>query len=267
LFQKVLFVDMYRVGNKKSADLYMNKFRTNLCTKRRCRKSKCFDAHSLSEKRRVPIQGHKGLFNYIPIACPEWEKNRKCIFGDSCPRAHGYFEVIFHPLLYKTKMCSYSQINGVCRKNGMYCARAHKETEIRSLVKIFGKKWKRHYDLSLRKSCTRKKNESASKVDKSVGHKEVGLYNSEIIQKYLEGFPSDMSEIFRKLTLKERSGQFYTKSNINKNRSPDVNNNSDSGSLLSASLSDMLLYDKFSTTSCQDTNTTSSLRDSRRTFE
>jgi len=85
-----------------------------------------------------------------------------------------------------------------------------------------------------------------STVDKSVGHKEVGSYNSEIILKYLEGFPSELSDLMRRFTLKERSGQFGKKSNINKNRSRVVNNTSKSGSLSSASLSYMELYDEVS---------------------
>jgi len=194
------------------------------------------------------MQGQKGLFNYIPKPCPEWEKNNKCISGDSCPRAHGWLETIFHPLLYKTKMCASFQRYGVCRRNRMYCAKAHKESEIRRLVKIFGWNWKRHYDLSLREGCSRSTYKSVSTVDKSVsvGHKEVGSYNSEIVQKYLEGFPSELSDIMRWRTLKEISGQFGKDSNINKNRSRVVNHTSESGSLLSASLSDMSPYDEVS---------------------
>jgi len=174
LLRKVFFIDMYRRGDKRLDDSCMYNFRTKLCTKRRCRKSwRCFDAHSLLEKRRVPMQGKKGLFNYIPKSCPEWEKHNTCISGDSCRRAHGWLEIIFHPLLYKTKMCASYQRFGVCRKNRVnYCAKAHKKTEIRSLVKIFGRSWKRHYDLSLFEGCTKLNNESVSTVDKSIGHKE-----------------------------------------------------------------------------------------------
>jgi len=174
LLRKVFFVDMYRRGDKRLDDWYMYNFRTKLCTEGRCRKSwRCFDAHSLLEKRRVPMQGKKGLFNYIPKSCPEWEKHNTCISGDSCRRAHGWLEIIFHPLLYKTKMCASYQRFGVCRKNRVnYCAKAHKKTEIRSLVKIFGRSWKRHYDLSLFEGCTKLNNESVSTVDKSIGHKE-----------------------------------------------------------------------------------------------
>jgi len=133
-------------------DLYMYKFRTNLCSeKRRCSNpSDCFDAHSNIMKRRVPkmMKSNGGLFNYIPEPCPEWQKSRKCKMGKSCPRSHGWLETIFHPLLYKTKLCTAPRQNGVCSAKGIYCAKAHRRCEIRSLVKIYGEDWKRHYDIS-----------------------------------------------------------------------------------------------------------------------
>jgi len=132
-------------------DLYMYKFRTNLCNeKRRCSNpSGCFDAHSNIMKRRVPKQmKSNGLFNYIPESCPEWEKSKNCFRGKSCPRAHGWLEIIFHPLLYKTKLCTAPRRNGVCSAYGVYCAKAHTRCEIRSLVEIYGEGWKRHYDIS-----------------------------------------------------------------------------------------------------------------------
>jgi len=100
--------------------------------------------------------------------------------------------------------------------------------------------------LSLREGCSRSTNKPVSTVDKSVGHKEVGSYNSEIILKYLEGFPSELSDIMRLRTLGEISGQYGKEGNINKNRSRIVNHTSKRGSLLSASLSDMLLNDEVS---------------------
>jgi len=100
--------------------------------------------------------------------------------------------------------------------------------------------------LSLREGRTKLTNKPMSTVDKSVGHKEEGSYNSDLILKYLEGFPSESSDFMRRFTLKERSGQFGKKININKNCSRVVNNTSKSGSLISASLSYMELYDDVS---------------------
>merc|ERR1719317_592308 len=102
--------------------------------------------------RRVPIQleSNRGLFNYIPEHCPQYKKTKKCDAGDACFRAHGWLEVIFHPLLYKTKLCESTHENGVCKLYGIYCAKAHKRSEMRDLVKIYGENWKAHYETSKR---------------------------------------------------------------------------------------------------------------------
>jgi len=144
---------MSRNEERHSHDDYMYKFRTKLCTKKRCRNpSRCFNAHSEVMRRRVPWQGEYGLYNYIPEPCPQWQKSKKCILGESCLRSHGWLEIIFHPLLYKTKMCRSSLENGVCREYGVYCAKAHNPTDIRNLVEIYGDSWKRHDDLSMREA-------------------------------------------------------------------------------------------------------------------
>jgi len=132
---------------KRIDDLYMYKFRTKLCKKKRqCKNpSSCFDAHSKIMKRRVPklIGSKRGLFNYTPEACLEWRRWKKCRMGDKCTRSHGWLEMIFHPLLYKTKLCKSNHTNGICENHGTYCAKAPTVREIRCLDKIYGKNWKR----------------------------------------------------------------------------------------------------------------------------
>jgi len=138
---------MYKAETMTAAqvrdDLIMYRFRTKLCSrKRRCRNpANCFDAHSNTMKRRVPRQvgSNWGQFNYIPEPCQEFLKSKKCRLGNSCPRSHGWLEVIFHPLLYKTKLCkSQREKNGICKEYGLYCAKAHARCEIRNLVEIYG---------------------------------------------------------------------------------------------------------------------------------
>jgi len=102
-------------------------------------------------KRRVPKLNADGLFNYIPEECPQWKnskKEKKCTWGDKCLRSHGFLEKIFHPLLYKTKICKSSHKSGICAEYGDYCAFARSTSEIRDLVEIYGEDWKQHYDLS-----------------------------------------------------------------------------------------------------------------------
>jgi len=140
---------MKLVSVKYQNDDCMYKFRTKRCRNKKCRKGKeCFDSHSRDMSRRVPIQNRTkaNLFNYIPQACPEYKKRKKCAMGNKCYLAHGWLEIIFHPLLFKTKLCESSLKNGMCRKYGMYCAKAHNEKEVRNLISIYGKDWKRHYE-------------------------------------------------------------------------------------------------------------------------
>jgi len=137
----------------KLDDKYMYEFCTKRCRWKECPKNvTCFDAHSKGMSRRVPVQigSNRGIFNYIPEHCPQYKKTKKCDAGDACFRAHGWLEVIFHPLLYKTKLCESTHENGVCRLYGIYCAKAHKRSEMRDLVKIYGENWKAHYDTSKR---------------------------------------------------------------------------------------------------------------------
>jgi len=136
---------------KKASKFYMYKFRTNFCSMRgNCRRQgKCSDAHSKITKRRVPALDEKRRkWNYIPKPCPQYRISNNCSLGDSCPRSHGWLEVIYHPLIYKTKLCKSKRKNGICIKYGLYCARAHSWFEVRSLVEIFGFDWSRYYDLS-----------------------------------------------------------------------------------------------------------------------
>jgi len=109
----------------------------------------CSDAHSKITKRRVPALDEKRhRWNYIPKPCTQWSRSNNCSLGDSCPRSHGWLEVIYHPLIYKTKLCKSKRRYGKCAKYGLYCAKAYSRSEVRSLVEIFGYDWSRYYDLS-----------------------------------------------------------------------------------------------------------------------
>jgi len=139
-------------------DKYMYEFCTKRCSWKDCPKDvTCYDAHSKAMSRRVPkqLKSLGGLFNYIPEHCPQYKWKKRCSAGESCFRAHGWLEVIFHPLLYKTKLCKSTHENGACRLYGIYCAKAHKRSEMRNLAKIYGKNWKAHYDTSQREVLQR----------------------------------------------------------------------------------------------------------------
>jgi len=145
-------------GTSSLDDKYMYEFCTKRCNRKDCPKDvTCFDAHSKAMSRRIPkqLKSLGGLFNYIPEHCPQYKWKKRCSAGESCFRAHGWLEIIFHPLLYKTKLCKSTHENGACRLYGIYCAKAHKRSEMRNLAKIYGKNWKAHYDTSKREVLLR----------------------------------------------------------------------------------------------------------------
>eukprot|EP01054_Gregarina_sp_Poly1_P007118 Gregarina_sp_Poly_1__7117@NODE_389_length_8981_cov_43_318600_g318_i0_p5_GENE_NODE_389_length_8981_cov_43_318600_g318_i0NODE_389_length_8981_cov_43_318600_g318_i0_p5_ORF_typecomplete_len143_score1_08Nab2p_Zf1/PF18260_1/1_4e03Nab2p_Zf1/PF18260_1/0_012Nab2p_Zf1/PF18260_1/0_45Nab2p_Zf1/PF18260_1/3_2e02zfCCCH_3/PF15663_5/8_8zfCCCH_3/PF15663_5/0_063zfCCCH/PF00642_24/51zfCCCH/PF00642_24/0_028zfCCCH/PF00642_24/25zf_CCCH_4/PF18345_1/2_9e03zf_CCCH_4/PF18345_1/0_06zf_CCCH_4/PF18345_1/1_8e03Torus/PF16131_5/ len=88
-------------------------FRTQLC-EAQCRGScpdpdRCSHSHCLTWQRRNPLR----VF-YSPTLCPDIEfirRNsrmalvRRCTRGRSCPYAHSKEEELYHPMVYKTKMC------------------------------------------------------------------------------------------------------------------------------------------------------------------
>lgn len=132
---------------------FMYEFRCTPCSKvpGECKMTKetCFFSHNAQTHRRVPWIQKNGLYNYIPEECTNFKKFQKCPRGDECRRAHGWLELIFHPLLYKTKLCDSERTpNGLCKAFNIHCAKAHCPAEVRNLKKIFGMKWKRHYDLA-----------------------------------------------------------------------------------------------------------------------
>jgi len=157
---------MRETKSEKASQFYMYKFRTNFCSMRgNCRRQGCSDAHSKITKRRVPALDEKRRkWNYIPKPCPQYRRSNNCNLGDSCPRSHGWLEVIYHPLIYKTKLCKSKRKNGICAKYGLNCAKAHSKFEVRSLIEIFGYDWSRYYDLSDRIGFEPKDSSFESKV-------------------------------------------------------------------------------------------------------
>jgi len=252
---------MYRGEGKNTDHTYMYEFRTKPCTKEWCQNpSRCFDAHSEIMRRRVPKQGRKGLFNYIPKPCLQWMKNKRCTFGDSCPRSHGWLEVIYHPLLYKTKLCKSYHRNGTCREYGVYCAKAHHPTEIRSLVKIYGWDWKRHYDLS---SWEERKEPIALSESKCIESRETRVAGSSENESGGEKLLNDClpgeSKSLKKLCSQQNQKEASSKTDVEVNPSQDILHTSGIPSLLLASpplfgvlnsvsdrMSDMVLDDEVS---------------------
>jgi len=212
--------------------MYMYEFRTKPCTKEWCQNpSTCFDYHSEIMRRRVPKYGEQGLFNYIPKPCLQCKKNKKCPFGDSCPWAHGWLEVIYHPLLYKTKLCNSYRRNRTCPDYGVYCAKAHHPTEIRNLVKIYGWNWKRHYDLSFQKKRSKPialSGRTWMEPETRVVVSPEKWSDAELLNSPLSGH----SNSFTELCLLEKQGETFTKTDIELKASCAILHNSENSTVL-----------------------------------
>lgn len=76
------------------------------------------------DRRRCPVF-NGNCEGYRPALCKSYNtKTGTCDYGPNCVYAHGYNELLFHPAIYKTKMCKYSKDGKYCPA-GVYCCYAH----------------------------------------------------------------------------------------------------------------------------------------------
>lgn len=92
-------------------------------------KSLCVYAHNWQDFRRSPSQ-----FEYNPLPCPNWDSNKfivdyneGCGAGMNCKFCHGWKEQEYHPMTYRTTMCT--MLASCKRKRD--CPDFHIETERR----------------------------------------------------------------------------------------------------------------------------------------
>lgn len=110
-------------------DFYMFHFKTAWCPFNLTQHDKalCVYAHNWQDYRRKPQ-----LANYDPIPCPNWKSTDFILnYEDGCPnkerctKCHGWKELEYHPLLYKTRACGKT-----CSK-GRDCPNYHAVSERR----------------------------------------------------------------------------------------------------------------------------------------
>lgn len=91
-------------------DFYMFHFKTSWCPFNLTYhdKGQCVYAHNWQDYRRKP-----NIANYEPVSCPHWKSTdyilnyeNGCPNREKCNKCHGWKELEYHPLLYKTKPCS-----------------------------------------------------------------------------------------------------------------------------------------------------------------
>jgi hypothetical protein len=112
-------------------DFYMFHFKTVWCpfTEEHARVD-CVYAHNWQDYRRRPH-----CYYYNPEQCPLWNSNRVinsylegCPNGMLCPYAHGWKEIEYHPLIFKTVQCKHDL---ECTK--IHCAYGHKNSAKKQL--------------------------------------------------------------------------------------------------------------------------------------
>lgn len=111
------------------ADFYMFHFKTVWCpiSDKEHQRDQCVYAHNWQDFRRAPH-----VFDYSNSKCARWSNKKTTkTYKDGCPleyrcgHAHGWKELEFHPLLYKTSECRQTK----CLK--IHCPFYHNEQEKR----------------------------------------------------------------------------------------------------------------------------------------
>ncbi|CAG9316089.1 unnamed protein product [Blepharisma stoltei] len=99
---------------------YLQHFRVSPCTGP-CIEG-CMHYHEGELPRRLPTKDANGEWSYKPYLC---KFPKPCRYQNSCTFAHTKEEVYYHPLVYKTKKCSYMLNNGICTRYGIHCPYSH----------------------------------------------------------------------------------------------------------------------------------------------
>ena len=130
--EEELLVDLLH-RMEKNEDFFIFKFKTVMCPFNSIPhdKAQCVYAHNWQDFRRKP-----NFIHYDPMPCAFWKPNDfltiynlGCPNGSNCSMCHGWKELDYHPLVYKTKFCP----NGMKCHRTFECAHFHSENEKRSV--------------------------------------------------------------------------------------------------------------------------------------
>jgi len=94
---------------KQDLDFYIYKYKTVFCPYiYEHDRSQCVYAHNAQDFRRTPLS-----YKYDPVECPNWSKGQIFSYEEGgcpkqmdCDKCHGWKELEFHPLYFKTKPCT-----------------------------------------------------------------------------------------------------------------------------------------------------------------
>lgn len=125
---------------------YIYKFRVEQCPlflQHKCTQHRpftCFHWHFQNQRRRKPVRRREGTLNYSADEyCTKYDETSGiCADGDDCPFLHrtaGDTERRYHLRYYKTAPCVHeTDARGFCVKNGVHCAFAHGNSDLRNPV-------------------------------------------------------------------------------------------------------------------------------------
>jgi hypothetical protein len=111
-------------------DFFMFYFKTVWCPFNKAQHDKklCVYAHNWQDFRRKPQD-----INYGASLCPNWRPEvylaryeDGCPLGMDCSKSHGWKELEFHPLIYRTKQC----VSDKCKRDN-FCPNYHSRWEKR----------------------------------------------------------------------------------------------------------------------------------------
>lgn len=107
--------------------LYMRTYKVVKCRLPTCDRSLCFEYHNNDDRRRPIDQWKSGMWSYRPEKCP----NSAICIGENCSFAHNSWEILYHPMKFRTQRCAMQAGEwGLCLY-GLHCPYSHHIGEFR----------------------------------------------------------------------------------------------------------------------------------------
>ena len=125
-----LIISKYKTKQCTSLIQIQNNLQFNSYDSRLCTTSRCFDYHSLDEKRRPPFDEKTHMLLYQPYPCTSCSDETVCLDGDTCKLCHSQNEINFHPLKYKLEQCIGCMLDNMVK----LCSKYHPGEENRSNI-------------------------------------------------------------------------------------------------------------------------------------
>lgn len=105
----------------------MRTYKVIKCKLPTCDRSLCFEYHDNEDRRRPIGQWMNGMWSYRAEKCP----NSAICIGENCSFAHNSWEILYHPMKFRTQRCAMQAGEwGMCLY-GLHCPYSHHISEFR----------------------------------------------------------------------------------------------------------------------------------------